>query len=869
VGRNPSANVKLAPKKIIKSLVPLGRLLASIGKPVYFVLSRTIIAFLFVVYVTGYFTRVTLTNFFNFLLRILYLLFINLPRITAIYLAREASRIKIKKLVLLLRKILFLCKSSIRSLVRVSRSLLKKISSFQVRKRVAFFLLKLRLFRLRILSLFPKIRIAKLKLFLLSLGIFIVVLIPPTYLFWKLVIKNLPSPDELVSRKVGVSTKIYDRGGVLLYKIFKNENRTPVALSQIPIHVRLATLAIEDAEFYSHPGFSVRGIVRAGIKILEGKEITGGSTITQQLVKNALLTPEKTLVRKLREIVVAVQVERTFTKDQILEMYLNETPYGGTAYGIQEAARVYFGKDVDRLSLGEAALLAGLPKSPTQYSPFGPNPALTFERQKEVLRLMELNGFITEEQKQAAVHEKITFAPNRTDIKAPHFVMYIRTLLEEKYGKELIEEGGLEVITTLDYSTQALAEEVVKEEVQKISSLNVKNAAALVITPETGEVLAMVGSKDYFDTKNDGNVNVTISPRQPGSSIKVVNYAYALSHGYTPATIIADTPVTFLVKGQPPYTPKNYEGGFRGNLPVRNALAESRNVVAVKVLASYGVENMIDMGRRLGITSWENPENYGLSLTLGGGEVKLIDLARVYATIANYGKRPEITSILRVSNNKGEVLEENGCIKTNPPMIARFKELTLNAYASESGQITQEGKEGSCLGQQVLDERVAYLLVDILKDNKARTPAFGANSSLVISNHGEVAVKTGTSNDLRDNLTVGFNQKYLVAVWVGNNDASPMARIASGITGAAPIFHKIMSVLLASEAPHEWEVPTGLVQLPICTLTGTLPCEGCATRLEWFLEENAPERACNPEYIKQLKGPDEGEILEPAAQTEN
>jgi 1A family penicillin-binding protein len=657
--------------------------------------------------------------------------------------------------------------------------------------------------------------------------------------FWVLFLRGLPSPTQLTTRQMEVSTKIYDRNGILLYKIYKEKNRTLVPLKKIPPHVRLATLAIEDAEFYSHPGFSIKGMLRAMIRNIKKGELTGGSTITQQLVKNALLSSEKTIIRKVREIILAIGVELTFSKDQILEMYLNEVPYGSTAYGIQEASQLYFDKDVNQLTLAEAALLAGLPKSPTKYSPFGPNPDLALARQKQVLKLMVINKYITKEQAKKAAEEKITFAPNKIDIKAPHFVMYVKQALAEKYGEEVIETGGLEVITTLDYSIQKMAEEVVEKEIEKLKNLRVGNASVLVINSSTGEILAMVGSKDYFDTQADGNVNVALRPRQPGSSIKIVNYAYALSKGYTPATIINDSPITFSVPGQPPYSPRNYDQSFRGKITLRSALAESRNIPAVKVLASYGVTNMIKMGQKMGITTWNDKSRFGLSLTLGGGEVKLIDLAKAYATIANYGKRPELSSIIKVTNYKGRVLEKNDC----------------------------------CKKEAVLDERVAYLLIDILKDNHARAPAFGLHSQLIIPGHPEVAVKTGTSNNLRDNLTIGFNQDYLVAVWVGNNDNSPMAKVASGVTGASPIWNKIMSRLLAKEKSRPWYVPDGLVQKPICTLTGTLPCEGCPTKMEWFLEENQPKYACDPATIKAIfkskeKKKSDGQILNPAARTE-
>lgn len=765
-----------------KALKVLAGFLVLVGKPFYFLLSRAFIALLFIAYIVGHTVRI-------FFLKLLSL---------------KAPRVKFP-----------------------TPSL--KLPKFKLGILPKLLLLKINLFVIRRARVFPKP---------LAFSLFVFIL---AFSFWSLILKGLPAPRTLLTRDQEVSTKIYDRNGVLLYKIYKDKNRTPVPINEIPLHVRQATLAAEDAEFYSHPGFSVRGMIRAIYKNLLKGELSGGSTITQQLVKNALLSPEKTIVRKIREIILSIGVELTFTKDEILEMYLNEAPYGGTAYGIEEAAQVYFGKKVSQLSLAEAALLAGLPKSPSKFSPFGDSPELAFLRQREVLNLMKVNKYITEEEEERALSEKLTFAPNRTEIKAPHFVMYVRQLLAEKYGEEVLEKGGLEVTTTLDYSIQVLAEKAVRDEVAKLTKLKVGNGATVVLNPQTGEILAMVGSKNYFDTASDGNVNVTLRPRQPGSSIKVVNYAYALSHDFTPASILDDSPVTFSIPGQPPYSPKNYDGTYRGRLTLRSALAESRNVPAVKVLASYGVEKMLEMGKKMGITTWEDKERFGLSLTLGGGEVRLIDLARVYATIANYGKRPEIVSILKVTNYKGRVLEEYSCGQN------KF----LQAEAAQA-------KEVDCSGEKVLDPRVAYLLIDILKDNSARSPAFGTSSYLVVPNHPEVAVKTGTSNNLKDNLTIGFNQKYLVATWVGNNDSSPMSRVASGVTGASPIWNKIISALLAKEENQDWEIPEGLVRVNICPLTGTLPCGGCPMKAEWFLKEKVPQRAC-------LK---EGQIFEPAASTQ-
>lgn len=658
----------------------------------------------------------------------------------------------------------------------------------------------------------PKIRFPKLRSRLV-LGIGLTLFL--FFLFYFSILRGLPSPRELVTREQEVSTKIYDRNGVLLYKIYKDKNRTPINLDKVPSSARLATLAAEDAEFYSHQGFSVRGIFRSIVRNIKRGELSGGSTITQQLVKNTLLTPEKTITRKIRELILAVGVEFLYSKDQILEMYLNETPYGGVSYGIAEASQEYFEKEVDKLTLAEAAFLAGLPKSPTKYSPFGPNPELAYARQKEVLRLMRINKFITIEEEQEALGQELAVKQKKTDIKAPHFVMYVRQELADKYGEDAVEKGGLEVVTTLDIAIQNLAEQVVKEEIEKLRGFNVNNGAVLVFDTKTGEILAMVGSKDYFDTQNDGNVNVTLRLRQPGSSIKIINYAYALSNAFTPASIIDDSPVIFKVPGLPPYSPQNYDSKYRGRITLRSALAESRNIPAVKVLASYGVSKMLELGQKMGITTWNDPSRYGLSLTLGGGDVKLIDLSQAYLTIANYGKKPPISPIIKITDYKGKVLQEK-------------------IFESE----------------QIIDPRVAFLLIDILKDNIARSPAFGSSSYLVIPNHPEVAVKTGTSNNLKDNLTIGFNQKYLVAVWVGNNDSTPMARVASGVTGASPIWNKIMRGLLAEKEAQGWEIPESLVR------------KNCFGKEEWFLKENVA--ACTP-----LPQPtNQPRILEPAAQTQ-
>jgi 1A family penicillin-binding protein len=843
-------NEKIAPGIDLESLKTLQGFLTFVGKPFYLLISYCFIFILFICYLVGHLVRLLAIKLSNFQLEF--------PRI------KPGIQPRIKKDIS--KSLLSINRLFDNSLSRL-KSIIKSIISFGSKLSLRNFKItipKLYLPRLPHLT-FPQFKLkfrfrTKPKYLFLSFSFLAFVFL--AFSFWYFILKDLPSPYELSSRNQEVSTKIYDRNGILLYKIYKNENRSIVPLDKIPLQVRLATIASEDSEFYDHPGFSLKGIVRAIIKDIKNGQLNGGSTITQQLVKNALLSPEKTLTRKIREIVLAIRVEATFPKDQILEMYLNEVSYGGVAYGIQEASQVYFGKDVDKLDLTEAALLAGLPKSPTKYSPFGSNPELAVSRQKEVLSLMQSNGYITQEQEDEAEKQKLSFAPNKTDIKAPHFVMFVRQALVDKYGEEVVEKGGLEVVTTLDYEIQKMAEETLKNEIDKLSRLRVGNGALLVTNPQTGEILAMVGSKNYFDTAADGNVNVTTSLRQPGSSIKVVNYAYALSHGFTPAYILDDSPVTFSVPGTTPYTPKDYDGNFRGKITLRSALAESRNIPAVKVLASYGVEKMIEMGRAMGITTWKNPSNYGLSLTLGGGEVKLIDMVSVYGVVANYGKRLNIVSVTKVSDYKGNVLEQDGCLASEK--IEPVKEVQAAGNS-----------RGKCQGEEVVDPRVAFLLTDILRDNSARAPSFGSNSSLVIPQHPEVAAKTGTSNDLKDNYTIGFNQKYLVAVWVGNNDGSSMSRIASGITGAAPIFNSVMRHLLSGQVSNNWDPPGGLKRLSICAQAGTLACEGCNTQYEWFLEENTPKRACNPEEFKPKEGEQPpkvaektGQILEPAAQTQ-
>ena len=628
------------------------------------------------------------------------------------------------------------------------------------------------------------------------------------YLF---ILRDLPSPTKLSQAPLPVSTQIFDRHGRLLYEIYAEKNRTPIPLNEIPEVVKQATIAIEDKDFYKHRGLAFRGILRAALNTLFRHRLQGGSTITQQLVKTTLLTPERTLKRKIREAILAWATELIYSKDQILEMYLNNVPYGGTAYGIEQAAQTYFGKSARDLNLAEAALLAGLPAAPTHFSPFGANPHLAKTRQKQVLKRMVEDGYITPQQAEQAARQPLNFAPQKTNIKAPHFVMYVKELLVEKYGQNLVEQGGLRVTTTLDYTLQEFAQTTVASEVAKLKNANVSNGAALVTKPPTGEILAMVGSVDYFNTQIDGNVNVTLRPRQPGSSIKPINYAVGLLKGYTPATLFLDIPTCFATPGQPLYCPRNYDGAFHGPVQLRFALGNSYNIPAVKMLAVNGIESMIATASAMGIKGWQDPSRYGLSLTLGGGEVTMLEMATAFGVFANQGRRVDLNPILKVTDYKGRVLEERHPDQ-NPPV-----------------------------GEKVLPAEVCYLISHILLDNNARAAAFGTHSQLVIPGHA-VSVKTGTTNDLRDNWTIGYTPKFLTVTWVGNNDNSPMhPYLVSGITGAAPIWNKIISYVLKDQ-PDEWpKKPENIIGLNICALSGLLPGDsGCQTRFEYFIKGTEP-----------------------------
>lgn len=626
--------------------------------------------------------------------------------------------------------------------------------------------------------------------------------------------KQLPSPSNLTSTEnFPVSTQIFDRNGKLLYEIYGNENRIPIKTSELPKYVLQATVAIEDKSFYSHHGLDLKGLLRAVINNFSGGDTQGGSTITQQLVKNALLTNEKTIQRKIKEAVLAIMTEVIYSKDEILEMYLNYISYGGTAVGIEAAANKYFDKSAKDLNLAEASLLVGLPQSPTTYSPFGSDPEKSKNRQKEVLRRMVEDKYITSEEATAAENEVLTFAIKKDDIKAPHFVFYIKDLLYEKYGEKTVETGGLRVKTTLDLDLQEVAQASLSSEVTKLANLKVGNGAALVTKPNTGEILAMVGSKDYFNSEADGQVNVTLALRQPGSSIKPLMYATAFAEKtLNPGSMLLDIPTCFRVAGQRDYCPKNYNGGFSGPVTIRQSLGNSLNIPAVKALATIGIEKFINQAKAMGINTWTDPANYGLSLTLGGGEVKMIELAEAFGVLANQGVRVPLTGVLEISNYKGEVLEKYDSESTKADL----------AYLNENDLTTEQGQL-----KRVMERAPAYLTSHILQDNNARVNAFGSNSELVIKNK-IVSAKTGTTNDLKDNWTVGYTPDYLTIVWVGNNNSKSMSYLTSGVTGAAPIWHDIMQYILKDQETVWPEKPADVKVGSVC-LTGMPAKSGLGT----------------------------------------
>lgn len=602
--------------------------------------------------------------------------------------------------------------------------------------------------------------------------------------------RNLPNPNQLLNREVAQSTKIYDRTGEnLLYEISGNQKRTLVALNDIPVYVKQATIAIEDKNFYEHGAFSIWAMIRTAITNVIFNRSAGGSTLTQQFVKNAVLTPEKTITRKIKELVVSYRLEQKFSKDEILQMYLNEIPYGSTAYGVEAASQKYFGKSVKDVSLAEAATLAAIVQAPSRYSPYGPNKDTLLGRKDYVLGLMAEQGYISETERDAAKAQEIKFSdPDATGITAPHFVMYIKDLLAEKYGEKMIEQEGLKIYTTLDLYKQKIAEEVIAEKTKNYQDkYDASNASLVAIDPKTGQVLAMVGSRDFFDEEIDGQVNVAISPRQPGSSMKPIVYAALFERGgYNPNTILYDVVTNFSTNPADPYEPHNYNGKELGPVTIRQALAGSLNIPAVKAIYLADINNVLDLADNLNYTTLYPRSRFGLSLVLGGGEVKLLEHVNAYSAFARDGIMSPVVSILKVEDKNGKVIEE---------------------YRPTE--------------KKVLSSQVARMINSVLSDNNARTYIFGAKSALTLGDR-PVAAKSGTTNDYHDAWTVGYTPSLVAGVWVGNSDNKKMKRGADGSILAAPIWHDFMAKVLGDTPVETFKEPETYVGGK-AILDGTLP----------------------------------------------
>lgn len=620
--------------------------------------------------------------------------------------------------------------------------------------------------------------------------------------------RSLPNPAQFNSRQIIQSTKIYDRAGkTLLYEIHGEEKRTVIPFERIPEHARNATIAIEDANFYHHPAFDWRSIIRAlAVDITTRQVAQGGSTITQQLAKNAFLSPERTLTRKIRELVLALQLERLYSKDEILALYLNQVPYGANAYGIEAASQTYFNKSANELNLAEAALLASLPKAPSYYSPWGAHTDELEKRKNYIIQRMKDLGYIDEEERERTQKTKLTFAPDTTSIKAPHFVLMVRDYLNSRYGEELVEKGGLKVITALDVPLQELAEKVVAEGAKRNQELyQGKNAALVAQDAKTGQVLALVGSRDYFDKEIDGNFNVaTQGLRQPGSAFKPFAYITAFKRGFTPETVVFDVPTEFaannpdcpLVDFNKPfgavqdasqkendecYHPENFDERFRGAVTFREALAQSINIPSVKALYLAGMDNTLAVAHQFGITTLNERSRYGLSLVLGGGEIKLIDLVGAYSVFSQEGVKHRQSLILKIEDPAGKVLEE---------------------YQDQA--------------EPVIEPQYAKMINDILSDKEARLPLFANSIDLTVFPNQEVALKTGTTNDYRDAWTLGYTPSLVVGVWAGNNDNLPMQKKGSSILAAIPIWNAFMKEVLKDRSVETFNSPDPItVEKPI------------------------------------------------------
>ncbi len=617
---------------------------------------------------------------------------------------------------------------------------------------------------------------------LLKDGVFIIVsagIIGVAFLIGWVATLNLPDFDNFENRDISNSTKIYDRTGtIVLYNINYNVRRTEVPFDEISPYIKQATISIEDSHFYEHHGFRPTSFARAMLaNIKTGKFSQGGSTIDQQVIKNSLLTRDKTIARKLKEIILALKLDAEVPKDTILQMYLNESPYGGTLYGVEEASLAYFNKHAKDINIAEAAYLAALPQSPTYYSPFGKHLDQLEKRKNLVLQKMFELGYITEAERVAAQSEPVAFHKDLSASgKALHFVMYIREYLEEKYGEDMVLNGGLKVVTTLDYEMQQKMEVIVKEGALA-NEVNYKasNAALVAIDPKTGQILSMVGSRDFFDKKIQGQYNIATADRQPGSSFKPIVYAAAFRAGYTPETVLFDVPTQFSTRcdayGNPLggasedscYMPGNYDGLFRGPISLRDALAQSLNIPAVKLLYLTGMNTVVTLAQEMGLSTITNASRYGLSLVLGGGEITLLELTNAYGVFANNGIYSKSQGILEVRDSDGTLLEKFSPAQT-----------------------------------EVLPETVTSLVSSVLSDRIAKIPAYGENSPLYFGDR-PVAVKTGTTNDFRDVWVIGYTPSLVVGMWGGNNDNTPINKKVAGLV-LAPIWHKAVVAAIATSS---------------------------------------------------------------------
>ena len=597
--------------------------------------------------------------------------------------------------------------------------------------------------------------------------------------------RTLPDPESIATRKVGESTKIYDRTGeILLYDIHGEEQRTIIPWEQIPDTIKKATLASEDSDFYNHKGLDLRGIARAFLKDIINLGVSqGGSTITQQLIKKALLGDEQTISRKIKEAILAIRIERKFTKDQIFWMYLNQIPYGSNAYGIEAAAKAFFGKNASQLTTAEAATIASVTKAPSYYSPFGNHVNELLIRKDSILTRMKALGYISDTEFQKALAQKIEFIGTKEDLEGDqrpmHFIIMVREYLASKYGEDVVENGGFKVVTTLDANLQSLAQETVKKyaEINK-EKYRATNAALVAVDPKNGDLLALVGSKDYFNVADEGNFNVAIANRQPGSAFKPFAYAAVLEKGYPDDTVVFDLKTEFNPNCEPGssqekdrygidcYHPQNYDGKFRGPVSFRQSLAQSLNVPSVKVLYLAGVNDTIELAEKMGITTLDDKSRFGLSLVLGGAEVKLVDLVSAYGVFANEGIRNPWSFIQKIESSDGQILEQ----KINKP-------------------------------ERVLDPQITRLINNMLSDNPARAPVFGYSSSLYFPGR-DVAAKTGTTQENRDAWVVGYSPSLVTGVWTGNNKNESMTKEGAGISASGPMWHEFMIKAL-STTPNE------------------------------------------------------------------